>query len=57
MILPRRSLLVFTVGILFLQSGFAMGAGKEPQPGSALPGAGGEGTDAGSFPAPMAKLV
>jgi hypothetical protein len=39
MILPRRSLIVFAAGILFLQTGFAMGAGKEPQPGSALPSA------------------
>ncbi len=39
MILPRRSLIVFAAGILFLQSGLAMGAGKGPQPGSALPSA------------------
>jgi len=46
MILPRHSLIVFTAGILFLQSGFAMSAGKEPQPGSALPSAGDESASA-----------
>jgi len=30
MILPRRSFVVFAAGILLLQTGFAMGAGKEP---------------------------
>jgi len=35
MILPRRSLLVFAVGIVFLQTGFASGAGKEPKPDTA----------------------
>lgn len=36
MILPRRSLIVLAAVILFLQTGLAMGAGKEPQPSSAL---------------------
>jgi hypothetical protein len=50
MILPRRSLIVLAAGILFLQTGLAMGAGKEPQPSSALLSAA-DVTTAGAAPA------